>query len=68
MSQCLDVETLAAYLEHFLSPEDSAEVEAHLVRCRTCRKIIANVIKSESLIPDPEIPHKKHTWKVLNGK
>ena len=68
MSDCLDIETLEAYLEHYLSPEACAEIEAHLVRCRTCRKIIANVIKSESLIPDPEIPNKKRPLKLLNEK
>ncbi len=68
MNECLDIETLTAYLEHYLTPETCLEVEAHLVRCPTCRKIIAQVIKSESLIPDQQRPSKKHPLKFLNSK
>ena len=59
MGKCLDVETIAAYLEHKLPPAMVAKIESHLVECRSCRRIIANVIKSEMVVPDPPIPNKK---------
>jgi predicted anti-sigma-YlaC factor YlaD len=59
MGQCLDLETTEDYLEHNLSPEVCARIESHLAECRHCRRMIANIIKSEAVIPDPPIPNKK---------
>jgi anti-sigma factor RsiW len=49
---------LAAYLENNLAVETREQVEAHLVECRKCRRIVALVIKSESVVPDPVLPRK----------
>jgi hypothetical protein len=56
MKDCPDTEQLAVYLEHKLSPAERARFEAHFVACRICRKIVACVLKSEAVIPDPVIP------------
>jgi hypothetical protein len=60
MKDCPDTEQLAVYLEHKLSPEETARYEAHFVECRICRKIVASVIKSESVIADPVISRKSY--------
>lgn len=58
MKDCPDIDQLTRYLEHKVSPDDMARLEAHFIECRICRKVIARVIKSESVIPDPEISRK----------
>ncbi|MEW6207613.1 MAG: zf-HC2 domain-containing protein [Acidobacteriota bacterium] len=57
-SACPDTELLAAYLENNLTVETREQVEAHLVECRICRRIVAEVIKSESVVPDPVLLRK----------
>ena len=57
-SPCPDTELLAAYLENNLAVETREQVEEHLVECRICRRIVALVIKSESVVPDPVLPCK----------
>src|SRR6185436_10518314 len=53
MKDCPDINELTRYLEHKASPDETARLEAHFVECRTCRKIVARVMKSESVIADP---------------
>jgi hypothetical protein len=55
MNECPGTERITEYLEHKLSAEDTNQVETHLIDCRICRKIIARVIQSESVVPDPII-------------
>ncbi|MGH9426636.1 MAG: zf-HC2 domain-containing protein [Terriglobia bacterium] len=57
-SPCPNTELLAAYLENNLAVETREQMEEHLVECRICRRIVAQVIKSESVVPDPVLPHK----------
>jgi hypothetical protein len=56
MRDCPDIAELAMYLEHKVSPEEAPQFEAHFVECRICRKIVARVLRSEAVIPDPVIP------------
>ena len=57
-SACPDIELLAAYLENNLTDEAREQMEAHFVECRTCRRVIARAIRSETAVPDPVLPRK----------
>ncbi len=57
-SACPDIELLAAYLENNLSKKARKLVEAHLLECRLCRRVVAQAIKSKSVVPDPLLPRK----------
>jgi anti-sigma factor RsiW len=50
---CPEENMLGAYIEHNLLPEEQQQVEAHLVECRRCRKMIAAVIKTMGMVADP---------------
>ena len=50
---CPEDEVLGAYIEHNLLPEQQQRIEAHLVECRLCRELIAAVIGTMPMIPDP---------------
>lgn len=56
MKDCPDIAELTMYLEHKISPEETTRFEAHFVACRICRKIVARVLRSESVIADPVSP------------
>ena len=56
MSECPDDETLAAFVDHCLRPEQRQKVEEHIADCRLCRKIVVMVFKIKKAIPEPEIP------------
>lgn len=43
--QCPEENIIAAYAVRNLPPEQMAEVEAHLARCRECCEVVAFVIK-----------------------
>ncbi|HJQ24946.1 MAG TPA: zf-HC2 domain-containing protein [Blastocatellia bacterium] len=51
--QCPNEESLAAYVDHALSPEERARIEAHLADCTTCRMVVALVAQSQVEVPDP---------------
>ncbi len=57
-SACPNIELLAAYLENNVSQKTREQMEAHLVECRICRRVIAQAIKSESAVPAPVLPRK----------
>lgn len=48
--QCPEEETLAAYADHGLMPEEQSRVESHLVECEACRYRVAIVVGA----PEPE--------------
>jgi anti-sigma factor RsiW len=54
---CPSVESLAAYVDHALSPLKREAVEAHLSVCVLCRKTVALTVKSQTVVPDPALPH-----------
>jgi hypothetical protein len=53
---CPSVESLAAYIDHALSPLKRAAVEAHLSFCALCRTTVALTVKSQTAVPDPASP------------
>jgi hypothetical protein len=42
-TSCLDAETLAAYLERLLLPEEMSAAKSHLVSCARCQEILASL-------------------------
>jgi hypothetical protein len=42
-SDCLDAETLAAYHERLLDPEEMAQRKTHIVSCERCQEILAQL-------------------------
>jgi anti-sigma factor RsiW len=52
---CPDEGMLGAYTESNLLPEEKEAVEAHLAECRRCREVIAFVIRTRAVVPDPKI-------------
>ncbi|HEX4379624.1 MAG TPA: hypothetical protein VH022_06305, partial [Candidatus Acidoferrum sp.] len=40
---CLDAETLAAYHEHLLDPEEMAQRKAHIAGCERCQEVLAQL-------------------------
>jgi anti-sigma factor RsiW len=52
--QCPELEALAAYVDGALA-EQRLAMEHHLVLCQRCRHLVALIIKSQSLVPDPSL-------------
>ena len=55
-SLCLDPETLAAYHERTLSPEEMSAAKSHLVPCARCQEILAQLETTEEIagaVSDP---------------
>jgi anti-sigma factor RsiW len=52
---CPDEGMLGAYTESNLLSEERKLVEAHLAECRCCREVIAMVIRTRAIVPDPKI-------------
>ena len=42
-NDCLDAETLAAYHERLLDPEEMAQRKAHIASCERCQEILAQL-------------------------
>jgi hypothetical protein len=51
---CPDAIMLAAFVDSALTEFEAQRIEHHLVRCKTCREIIALTIKSRRAVPDPD--------------
>src|SRR5579862_8234124 len=49
-SLCLDPETLAAYHERTLSPEEMSAAKSHLVSCARCQEILAQLETTEEIV------------------
>lgn len=48
-SVCLDPETLAAYHERMLSPEEVVSAKSHIVSCAHCQQVLAQLEATETL-------------------
>lgn len=53
---CPEIEMLAAYVDHNLTLDERCHVEAHLILCRQCRKIVVMTFKTKATIEDPPVP------------
>ena len=49
---CPEIELLAAYAEHELTPKETLTLESHLADCRKCRRIVILTFRNRSLIDD----------------
>lgn len=54
--ECPEPELLADYLEGVSSDSERQEIETHLAACRDCRRIVALIVRSEAVVPDPILP------------
>jgi len=54
--QCPAPEGLGAYVDEKLTSKEKAFTEAHLAKCKHCRRVIELVIESKSEIPNPAPP------------
>ena len=48
----LELQLLAAYHHGRLTESELAEVVSHLSRCRKCREILAELVRSEDSVPN----------------
>jgi hypothetical protein len=48
-SLCLDPETLAAYHERMLSPEELSSAKSHIVSCSRCQEILAHLEATQEI-------------------
>ncbi|HUE43997.1 MAG TPA: hypothetical protein VMP12_10545 [Candidatus Sulfotelmatobacter sp.] len=71
-NDCLDAETLAAYHERLLDPEEMAQRKAHIASCERCQEILAQLEATDAIpveadrdllldqivldLPEPEAP------------
>jgi anti-sigma factor RsiW len=51
---CLPDEDIAAYVDRAISGERLKQIEYHLVECRRCRRVVALVVRSQTVVPDPD--------------
>ena len=50
---CPGTETLAAFKENTLTPDEKAQIEMHFADCDRCRRMIALAIRSQLAVPHP---------------
>src|ERR1700743_2099425 len=48
-NDCLDAETLAAYHERLLDPEEMAQRKAHIASCERCQEILAQLEATDGI-------------------
>jgi hypothetical protein len=48
-NDCLDAETLAAYHDRLLDPEEMAQRKAHIATCERCREILAQLEATDAI-------------------
>ncbi len=46
---CLDAETLAAYHDRLLDPEEMAQRKAHIASCERCQEILAQLESTDGI-------------------
>jgi CHAT domain-containing protein len=72
-AHCLDLETLAAYLDRTLPPAERAAVETHLAECGHCYELFSEVaqvnagLANQPAAAAPAAPRKKWPRGVLSG-
>lgn len=55
-TKCPGLVTLGGYLDGTMSDSDKAAVEAHLVECNTCRRVVVELYLLLRLRPLPPVP------------
>src|SRR5579863_2915750 len=55
-SLCLDPETLAAYHERTLSPEEMSAAKSHIVSCARCQEILAQLETTQAILTNVSEP------------
>src|SRR5437016_3165618 len=60
---CVDPETLAAWSEGSLSPQQASGVELHLSNCARCQAILATLARIPPLEPAASVPFWQR-WQV----
>jgi Photosynthesis system II assembly factor YCF48/Putative zinc-finger len=64
-SECLDPETLAAWVDGALSSSERSFAEAHAARCASCQAMLATTIRT---VPAPaHVPSRMRRWLMLAG-
>jgi hypothetical protein len=53
-NDCLDAETLAAYHERLLDPEEMAQRKAHIASCERCQEILAQLEATDSIVVEAD--------------
>jgi hypothetical protein len=48
-NDCLDAETLAAYHEHLLDPDEMAQRKTHIASCERCQEILAQLEATDAI-------------------
>src|SRR5215471_13757591 len=51
----VDRERLAVFVDRRTRPREAEVIVAHLAACESCRRLIAEVAKSRTLVPDPQV-------------
>jgi len=73
-SACSDAETLAAYHERSLAPEQMASLKAHVTDCERCRQILAHLDATDKIpvaaanIARQEIPAAESNVRVIPAR
>lgn len=50
---CPELELLAAFVEGNVSSDERSAIESHLKQCPRCFDIVASVVESMIIVPDP---------------
>ena len=53
-NDCLDAETLAAYHERLLDPEEMAQHKAHIASCERCQEILAQLEATDPILVEAD--------------
>jgi hypothetical protein len=59
--QCLDAETMAAWVDRALSPADTAAADAHVADCARCQSVLAVLVKTLPAVA-PLAPWWRRRW------
>ncbi|WP_126377109.1 zf-HC2 domain-containing protein [Desulfovibrio ferrophilus] len=55
-ADCIGLVTLGGYLDGSMADQDKTKVEAHLVECSTCRRVVVELYLLLRLRPAPPAP------------
>jgi anti-sigma factor ChrR (cupin superfamily) len=57
LNKCPEPELIAVYLYGNASAGERYSIEQHLVACRKCRKLLADIVKTERVLNDNSSDH-----------